>query len=442
MDTALSNRFFWMEEGSRAHSDQIQQTIHGFSNQDYVQEVQHSIRRFSEEISQNSLQLYAGTNVMSPAAEAALSSQIGSLPSMGHPGNKYQTGLAHTEKVEVIMYELINRVFGSIHGEFRLFSGTLANAAVIFSYVKPGESIMVLPEWAGGHASHHQVGVAGHMQLDIQEIPYDAANMTVDVTAFAAKVKEVKPKLVIVGGSLALTRYPVREMKEICQKQGAILLYDAAHLSGLIAGREYQLPLEEGADVMTMSTYKSLGGPPGGLIVTKNPEVARRIDRVTYPGFVANYDANRICSLAISLAETAEFGQAYAKDCIKNAQLLAAHLADNGLPVLQPVAEYTQTHHVAIDARPFGGGGKVARDVEPSGILFSGIELPGEKAARDNNGIRIGVQEVTRWGMKPDEMKLIAEWTADAVFGRRSKEEIKRDVVTLRKSFQQVHYCF
>jgi glycine hydroxymethyltransferase len=138
------------------------------------------------------------------------------------------------------------------------------------------------------------------------EMPFDAERMTVDVDGLRALVHRERPKLVVAGASLMLFPHPVAAMADAAHEVGAKLLFDAAHIAGLVAGRRFQQPLREGADVMTCSTYKSFGGPPGGLVVTNDPETAEAVERAAYPGLTANYDASRLAALAVAEAEVLE----------------------------------------------------------------------------------------------------------------------------------------
>jgi len=162
--------------------------------------------------------------------------------------------------------------------------------------------------------------------------------------------------LVVIGGSLALRPYPIAEVRAICDTVGATLLFDAAHLCLLIAGGALPDPLAEGAHVMTMSTYKSLGGPPGGLVVTSDAGIAAVLDGVAFPGLTANNDLGRVAALAVALNDCLAFGKQYAIAAVEAARALARALDREGLPVAGLPADFTSTHHVAVDARAWGGG--------------------------------------------------------------------------------------
>ncbi len=247
------------------------------------------------------LNLNPAANVMNPRAEAFLSRGLGSRPSLGYPGGKYEMGLEAIEAIEVMTTELAAEVFGARHAEIRVGSGALANLYVFMATSRPGDRIIAPSAAIGGHVTHHAAGAAGLYGLEIHEPPVAAGRFTVDVDRLRADARRLRPRLITIGGSLNLEPHPVAELRAIADEIGAVLLYDAAHLSGVIAGKAWQQPLEEGAHVMTMSTYKSLAGPQGGLILTDDPGLARRLDAIAFPGLTANFDAGRCAALAVTL---------------------------------------------------------------------------------------------------------------------------------------------
>lgn len=402
-----------------------------------------AVEEHEREVDLGSIVLYAGTNVMSPLARRFLASGIGGRPSMGPPGEKYQTGwTAQTERLEVLASELACRVFGSRFAEVRLQSGSLANLAVYAGLTEPGDTILALPERAEGHASHRAVGMAGIRGLRVEEIPFDRRTFTVDVDELRRTAVAVRPRLIIVGASLMLFPPPVREIAEIAEECGATLLYDAAHVAGLVAGGRFQRPLSEGADLLTCSTYKSFGGPPGGLVVTDDARIAEAVDRAAFPRMTANYDASRLAALAVAEAEVLAFWDAYADSCLANARALAEALAAEGFDVAASDRGYTQSHHVAVDVSDLRGGRGAARRLEPGRILLSEIALPWDRPGDPASGIRMGTQEVSRWGLGPEEMIRIAAWLRRVLLDGEDPKSVATEVRDLRRSFAEVGYCF
>jgi glycine hydroxymethyltransferase len=372
-------------------------------------------REHARRIEEECLQLYAGTNAPAPWEHAAA---LAVQPSMGYPGDKYQAGLEPIDVVEVAAARAIARVMRARFAEVRLTSATLANLAVYSALTQPGDTIAVLPDWAGGHLSHHAIGAPGVRGLRVVDLPYDADALDVDLDALPEFLAREAPKLVVVGASLML--FPHR-LREIAAAVDVPLLYDASHVAGLIAERRFQDPLADGADLMTFSTYKSFGGPPGGAIVTNDEALAEKVATAAYPGLLANYDASRLLPLAAAALERETSGGDYADRCIANAQALARGLDERGLDVLGRPRGFTVSHHVAVRV---GDGTAAARRLAEGNILLSEIGVPKNPAG----GLRFGTQAITRQGFTPDDMPEIAEAVAACLNG----DDVRADVRALR----------
>lgn len=387
------------------------------------------------------LSLYAGTNILNPRAAQLLAASVGSRPSLGYPGAKYEMGMQYAEQIEIMAVELLKELFGCSYAEFRVGSGSLANLYAYMACTRPGDAIMAFADSAAGHVTHHQAGAAGLYGLQIHEVPYDAAQMTIDLPALRTAAARIRPSLIIIAGSMCLFPYPVAQARAIADEVGAYLMYDAAHMSGLIAGGAFQQPLAEGAHLITSSTYKSFGGPPSGMILTNDAELARRLDSIAYPGLTANFDLGKTAALIVAMLDLREHGRAYAQMCIANAQALAAALAERGCPVHAVAGRgYTASQHIAIQAHAYGGGNAAARRLELANILTSGIELPLPPVAGDFNALRLGTQEITRWGMVPADMPAVAELIAQVLVQGAQPEQVRPAVVALRAGFQKLHF--
>ena len=384
--------------------------------------------------------LNPATNVMNPKAEALLAAGIGSRPSLGYPGDKYEMGLEAIEKIEVLCAELAAEIFGARFAEIRVGSGALANLYVFMMAAKPGDIIIAPPAAIGGHVTHHEAGAAGFYGVETHPAPLDPARYTVDVDALRIMARRLKPKLITIGGSLNLFPHPIREIRAIADEVGALVLFDAAHMSGMIAGRAWQQPLEEGAHVMTMSTYKSLGGPPSGLIVTNDASVAQRLDAIAYPGLTANFDAAKSAALAMTLLDWKEHGRAYAAQMGATAKALGEALVARGLPVFARDRGITTSHQFAIEAAAYGGGQAAAKRLRQAHILACGIGLPVAPVESDVNGLRIGTPEIVRWGMAPADMPELAGYIAEALSGARAAGSIAEDVTRFRRRFSRLHF--
>lgn len=380
------------------------------------------------------LNLNPASNVMNPRAERLMAQGLGSRASLGHPGDKYEMGLQAIERVEVMAAELACEVFDADFAEVRVGSGALANLYVFMATCRPGDTIIAPPASIGGHVTHHAAGAAGLYGLKTVPAPVHADGYTVDVDALRRLAHEVGPRLITLGGSLNLFPHPVAAVRGIADEVGAPLMFDAAHLSGMIAGRAWDNPLDEGAQVMTMSTYKSLGGPPGGLVVGCDAALFERIDAIAYPGLTANFDAGKTAALALGLLDWTTHGRAYAQAMQQTAQALALALADrHGLPVFARERGATTSHQFAIEAARWGGGQAAARRLEAARLLACGIGLPLPEVAGDVNGLRLGVPEIVRLGFEAGHMGELAALLAAALASPEAAAAVAPEVSALRR---------
>ncbi len=386
------------------------------------------------------INLNPATNVMNPRAEAALAAGLGSRPSLGYPGDKYEMGLEAVEQIEVIAAELAAEVFGARYAEIRVPSGAIANLYCFMATAGPGDRIIVPPPAIGGHVTHHQSGAAGLYGVEIHSAAVDPSRYTVDLDRLRDQARRLQPKLITIGGSLNLFPHPIREVRAIADEVGARLLFDAAHMSGMIAGHAWQQPLAEGAHLMTMSTYKSLGGPASGLIVSNDADIARRLDGIAFPGLTANFDAAKSAALAITLLDWRVHGRAYAAAMAATAKALAAALSSAGLPVFAADRGFTTSHQFALAAASFGGGQAAARRLRRANILSCGIGLPLPEIAGDMNGLRLGSPEIVRWGMTARDMPELAALIAAALAKDADPAAVAPAVSALRRRFRSLHF--
>ena len=386
------------------------------------------------------INLNPATNILNPRAEKLLSSGMGSRASLGHPGDKYETGLGAIEQIEIITQELACEVFGSTYAEFRVPSGAIANLYAFMATTEPHDTIIAPPASIGGHVTHHKGGSAGLYRLNTISAPVDQTGYTIDIDALRKLAHEVKPKLITVGGSLNLFHHPIAQVRAIADEVGAKVLFDAAHLCGMIAGKVWPQPLVEGAHLMTFSTYKSLGGPAGGLIVTNDDEIAQKLDAIAYPGLTANFDAAKTAALGITLQDWKSVGRDYAQMMVKTSQALAQHLQNLGVNIFAADKGFTTSHQFAILAAPYGGGQTAARRMGEAGLLACGIGLPIEQVEGDLNGLRIGTPEIVRIGMKVEHMQDLAGFIARSLDTSVEPKSIQREITEWRKQFSGVHY--
>lgn len=380
------------------------------------------------------INLNPATNTMNPKAEALLACGVGTRPSLGYPGNKYEMGLEAVEKMEVMAAELACEVFDAKYAEIRVASGAMANLYVFMACATPGDTIIAPPNTIGGHVTHHRAGCAGQFGIITHPAQVNAKDYTVDIDALREDARRLKPKLITIGGSLNLFPHPIADIRAIADEVGAYVLFDAAHMSGMIAGRAWQQPLEEGAHVMTMSTYKSLGGPPSGLIVTNESELAQRLDAIAFPGMTANFDASKSAALAMTLLDWKEHGRAYGKAMAETAKALAEDLVGKGIKVFAADRGCTQSHQFAIET----AGQASAKLLREANILSCGIGLPLPAVNGDVNGLRVGTPEIVRWGMTVKDMRQISQFISDVLLGKRSAQSIAPDVTEFRMPFNKL----
>jgi glycine hydroxymethyltransferase len=425
----------WLPPSAQRREASIRAAIEGLDTAAVYKQISTAIGRNREIHEVESINLNPATNVMNPRAEAALAAGLGSRPSLGYAGEKYEMGLEAIEEIEVIAADLACSVFAARYAEVRVASGALANLYAFMATCKPGDSIIVPPATIGGHITHRGAGAAGLYGLHIHECPIDAERFSIDTDALRALAAEVRPRLITIGTSLNLEEHPVAEIRRIADQVGADVLFDAAHACGMIAGQVWANPLELGADLMTMSTYKSLGGPAGGLLVTNRADLAERVDAIAYPGLTANFDAGRVAALAISLLDWVDHGTAYARQMCATAAALAEALDEAGLPVHRHGAGFTTTHQLAVQAAPWGGGHQASLRLRAANVLACAIGLPG---GDEWTGLRLGTPEIVRWGMTPADMPQLAELIGEALSD--DPEAVAPRTRELRDRFRSLHY--
>ncbi|AAY80693.1 serine hydroxymethyltransferase [Sulfolobus acidocaldarius] len=390
------------------------------------------------------INLIPSENVMSPLAESVYMSDFMYRYAEGKPFKRYYQGTKYADEIEELAMKLVSEISSSKYADLRAVSGTIANAGVFRVLADSGDKAVIAPVQAGAHVSHTRFGTLGALGIEQIEMPYDQESMNVDVDKAIKLIEEVKPKFVTLGGSLYLFPHPVKELAPHVHAVGAKLVYDSAHVYGLIVGKAWHNPLEEGADVVTASTHKTFPGPQGGLIVTNDDSLYKKVSDTIFPWFVSNHHLHRLPSTAITALEMKYFGKEYAQQIVKNAKALAEALAAEGFKVIGEHLGFTKSHQVAIDVRNLGGGAKVAKLFEEANIIANKNLLPYDppSAVKDPSGVRLGVQEMTRFGMKEEEMRIIARLMREVAIENKDVKEVKKKVTEFRKEFLEVKYTF
>jgi len=391
-----------------------------------------------------SINLIASENVMSPAAMTVYVSDPMHRYAEGKPFKRHYQGVKYIDELEVLADELMGRLFETDMVDLRPVSGTIANAATFRVLAQPGDKAVIAPVQAGAHVSHTKFGTLGALGIQQIELPYDEERMNVDVDRAVKVIEEVKPKFAVLGGSVYLFPHPAKEIAEAVHSVGGKLVYDAAHVLGLIAGGAWENPLKHGADVMTASTHKTFPGPQGGVILASNREVFKEIGKTIFPWFVSSHHLHRLPATAVTALEMLEFGRQYADQVIRNAKRLAEALAERGFTVLAEHMGYTMSHQVLLDVTKQGGGAKAALLLEEANIIVNKNLLPKDppEAVKDPSGLRIGVQEMTRFGMKEDEMDVIADFMERVLIKGEEPSKVREEVKSFRSNFTKVHYGF
>jgi glycine hydroxymethyltransferase len=402
----------------------------------------------------NSIPLIASENIPSPAVREAIISDFGNRYAEGWAGERVYAGCTYIDEVEIICFDLAKKLFDAEFADVRPVSGVCANLAVYSAFTNPGDTMMALAIPNGGHISAARKefnGTAGLVHgLNVEYFAFDRENWNIDVEKTKEKTKKLaaenkKPRMVMFGGSLFLFPHPVKELSDFFKSEGITVCYDSAHVSGLIAGKQFQQPLKEGADAMTLSTHKTLFGPQGGTVLSWN-RYAEKIKAGAFPGTSSNHHLHHVAGKAVAFAEFLEFGQEYARQVIENARVMAEALSDEGLNVLAERLGFTRSHQIAVDVTKYGDGGTLEKDLEKANIIVNRQLIPGDIQAGRHymhpGGLRLGASEVTRLGMKKDEMRQIASLMARVIVKKEDPEKIRKEVEVIRESYQNVNYAF
>lgn len=406
-----------------------------------VERIEELVRQQNEWRS-HCINLIASENVMSLRARAVMGSDFTHRYAEGHPGERYYQGTEKIDEIETRCKQHLKTLFNCRHLDVRPISGTVANDAVFSRYIGPGDVVMVNSTSGGGHISHHKAGSVGKYTSNIINFPLTKDGYHIDVDHTIDLIESLCPRLLVLGKSLFLFPEPLEELAQVCREKGIIIVYDAAHVLGLIAGKKFQDPLKEGATLVTASTHKTFFGSQRGIAFSNMKESDwARIDKGAFPGSSSNHHLDTLVPLAITAYEYLVFGEAYADQVIKNAKALAKALYNHGFDVQCPQFDFTESHQVAVDVSKLGGGDEVARILKDNGIIINMNLLPFEPLEKVQNpaGIRLGVQEMTRVGMKETEMKSIADLFKKCLIeGNYVAPQVKE----FRNDYQIVQYSF
>jgi glycine hydroxymethyltransferase len=404
--------------------------------------------------------LIASEGLKSPAVKQmqALSSDLegryaeGENDLEGHVKKRYYQGQKYMSLIENYATDLMKSLFKCGWADVRIVSGTHANLATFkgLSLAAKNHKMVVTPLSCGAHISHDYTGLAGNV-LGLENINhvYNVDELNIDVDRSIDVIRAAKPGIVTFGGSLFLFPHPIKELRAVCEEVGAYVAYDASHVLGLIAGGVFQDPLREGADFITSSTHKTFPGPQGGVVMgtPSNPRLEKAVKKIQFAIFplsASNTHLGRLPALGIAALEMKLFGAELAKQIVKNAQTAGQYLYENGVKVLAEQKGFTRSHQIAVDVCNFGGGKKIAQDLEDANIVLNKNLLPyDDQSNRENpSGLRIGFQDVTRRGFSEEDIKHLCDLMLSVIKGKRKPADVKKDVIAFKKDFDQVKYGF
>ncbi|MBM7570702.1 serine hydroxymethyltransferase [Aquibacillus albus] len=410
------------------------------------QEVIHSVNRNALWRGEECLNLLAPEAPTSPTVKNLLSAEVGTRAAEGHIGStqRWFAGTQYIDEIEALCVELLKRVFNCNYADHRLVASMIGNMTVYSALTEPGDNIMTMTQPFGGHSSNRYDGPAGVRGLNIYDIPFDPVDLVVDLEKFKEEARKIKPRLVTLGASMTLFPFPIKEMSDIVQEWGGKIYFDGAHQLGLIGGGQFQEPLNEGACIITGSAGKTFSGPQSGVILWNDGELTKPITDTIFPALAATHQVNRVAALAASAAEFLAFGEEYMAQIVANAKALGTALSDRGMTVLGSHKGFTETHQVILDVTKFGGGLSVAQKLAKANIITNKNLIPSDKPENWDypSGLRIGTTEITRLGMKEQEMDIIADLIVAVLEGSKGTDAARQQVIEMRKSYQKIHYCF
>jgi glycine hydroxymethyltransferase len=369
----------------------------------------HAAAGRAEILSQERIMLYAGANLPSEAAQAAYSSGLSAYPAMGPSFDKEQPDTDLVSRLEVAVRSQICALFSAEWAEPRLPSCTIANMAVFHAFTKPGDLLLAPSADHGGHLSQRRGGTPDLAGLEVQDLPFDMERCRLDAVAAAAMIRKSAPAMVMLGRSVMIKPDELEPVVLAAKEVGAKTVFDASHVSGLIAGGTFPNPLALGVDVMTSSTYKTIAGRPHSIIAGLIPEDGERLADFIDRKLLANYDAGKLPSFLLTLQEAASGATAYATRICHNSQVLAKALREWGVEVLAPSEDEQFTHQILVPLAAHLSPVQMMKNLEKAGILVGTCRNPVKPG---HHALRVGTQFITRQGCDDVYVEMVAETLA------------------------------
>ena len=385
----------------------------------------------------NNIELIASENFASRAIQQAQGSCLTNKYAEGYPGRRWYGGCENVDKVEQLAIDRACELFDAKFANVQPHSGSQANAAVYFSVLAPGDKILTMDLSHGGHLTHgHFANFSGKF-YEVKHYGVTEDEQRIDYDQLAEVAKEYQPKMITAGASAYSRIIDFERMREIADSVGAFLFVDMAHIAGLVAAGVHPSPIPH-AHFVTTTTHKSLRGPRGGLILTNDEELAKKINATVFPGVQGGPLMHVIAAKAVCFHEALQPGyQDYQSQIVKNAQALSARLAELGYTI---ISGGTDNHVFMVDVRPQGLNGKIVQEaLDEAGITVNKNSIPFDtESPFKGGGIRIGSPAATTRGMKEDEMRQVADLIHEAISNRKDEaklEEIRQRVFELNARF-------
>ena len=383
------------------------------------------------------IELIASENFVSKAVMEAAGSVFTNKYAEGYPGKRYYGGCVNADVVESLAIERLKEMFGAKYANVQPHSGSQANMGVYVSLLEAGDKILGMGLSSGGHLTHgYKINFSGKNYIGI-EYGLNAETELIDFEQVRALALEHKPKIIVAGASAYSRIIDFKKFREIADEVGAYLMVDMAHIAGLVAAGEHPNPIEY-ADVVTSTTHKTLRGPRGGIILTNNEEIAKKIDKTIFPGIQGGPLVHIIAAKAVAFKEALqpEYKE-YQKQVRKNAKAMADELVKGGLRI---VSGGTDNHLMLVDLRQKNVTGKAAEEaLEKAGITCNKNAIPNDpEKPFITSGVRLGTPAITARGMKEEEAREIARMIVKVLENINDEEkiaEVKKEVIELTKKF-------
>ena len=403
---------------------------------DYDLEVYNAILE-EEKRQEEGIELIASENFVSKAVMEAAGSVFTNKYAEGYPERRYYGGCVNADTVEQLAIDRLKKIFGAKFANVQPHSGSQANMGVYVSLLEAGDKILGMGLSSGGHLTHgYKVNFSGKNYIGI-EYGLNPETELLDYDEVRRLAVQEKPKIIVAGASAYSRIIDFKKFREIADEVGAYLMVDMAHIAGLVAAGEHPNPMEY-ADIVTSTTHKTMRGPRGGIILTNNEEIAKKIDKAIFPGIQGGPLMHIIAAKAVAFKEalSPEFKE-YQKQVVKNAKAMADALVKGGLRI---VSGGTDNHLMLVDLRPKGVTGKLAEEsLEKAGITCNKNAIPNDpEKPFITSGVRLGTPAITARGMKEDESVKIAEMIIKVLENVNDDEkiaEVKNEVLKLAEKF-------